>query len=75
LNSLGQKLAMDQQHTERWIVDFIRNALLDAKINSKERCVVMGANTAIVYEQVMEKTRDLNIRSGSMVMNLANFLG
>jgi len=75
LNSLGQKLAMDQQHTERWIVDLIRNALLDAKIDSEERCVVMGADTATVYEQVMEKTRDLNIRSGSMVMNLANFLG
>ena len=26
----------------------------------------MGADTAIVYEQVMEKTRDLNIRSGSI---------
>ena len=49
--------------------------MLDAKINSEERCVVIGADTAIVYEQVMEKTRDLNIRSGSMVMNLANFLG
>merc|ERR1740139_149666 len=37
LNSLSQKLAMDQQHTERWIVDLIRNALLDAKIDSEER--------------------------------------
>merc|ERR1719183_1163322 len=33
LSTLGQKLAMDEQAAERWIVDLIRNASLDAKID------------------------------------------
>lgn len=70
LNTLAAKLAMDQEAAERWIVDLIRNALLDAKIDSEEGCVIMGTDAQSVYEQVMEKTRDLNIRSASMVTNL-----
>jgi len=74
LAALGDKLAMDQSNAERWIVDLIRNALLDAKIDGEERCVVMGGDSVSVYEQVMEKTRDLNVRSGSMVTNLGNLI-
>jgi len=44
----GAKLDMDQEAAERWIVDLIRNALLDAKINSEEGCVVMGADSQSV---------------------------
>uniref|UniRef100_A0A7S4JX01 Eukaryotic translation initiation factor 3 subunit E n=1 Tax=Odontella aurita TaxID=265563 RepID=A0A7S4JX01_9STRA len=74
LAALGEKLAMDQDQAERWIVDLIRNALLDAKIDSEERCVVMGGESQSVYEQVMERTRDLNVRSGTLAQNLANVL-
>jgi len=74
LSALGEKLAMDQAHAERWIVDLIRNALLDAKIDSEEKCVVMGGDPQSVYEQVMEKTRDLNLRSGTLTSNLSTML-
>jgi translation initiation factor 3 subunit E len=77
LTALGQKLAMDQDNAERWIVDLIRNADLDAKIDSDEKCVVMGSGTRDVqniYEQVMEKTRDLNIRSATVSQNLHNLI-
>jgi len=74
LTALGEKLAMDQAHAERWIVDLIRNALLDAKIDSEEKCVVMGGDPQSVYEQVMEKTRDLNLRSGTLAGNLSTML-
>lgn len=72
LNTLSAKLAMDQEAAERWIVDLIRNALLDAKIDSEDGCVIMGTDARSVYQQVMEKTRDLNIRSATMVQNLKN---
>lgn len=74
LNALAEKLAMDQVRAERWIVDLIRNALLDAKIDSEKKCVVMGSNKKNVYEQVIDKTRDLNIRSSTIVLNLNNLL-
>jgi translation initiation factor 3 subunit E len=74
LSALGAKLAMDQDQAERWIVDLIRNADLDAKIDSENRCVVMGASAQSIYEQVMERTRDLNVRSATLAQNLNNLL-
>lgn len=74
LSALGTKLAMNQEEAERWIVDLIRNAELDAKIDSQEGCVVMGGSVQSVYEQVMERTRDLNVRSATLVQNLNNVL-
>lgn len=74
LKVLGDKLAMDQEAAEHWIVDLIRNALLDAKIDSERGCVVMSSDNRNVYEQVMEKTRDLNVRSAGLAQNLENFV-
>jgi len=74
LRALGEKLAMDQDQAERWIVDLIRNAELDAKIDSEEGCVVMGGSPQSICEQVMERTRDLNLRSATLAQNLNNML-
>ena len=74
LKALGEKLAMDQVAAERWIVDLIRNADLDAKIDSANGCVVMGGSPQSIYEQVMERTRDLNVRSASLAQNLNHML-
>jgi translation initiation factor 3 subunit E len=75
LKALGEKLAMDQDQAERWIVDLIRNADLDAKIDSTDMCVVMGEGSLqSVYEQVMDRTRDLNVRSATLSQNLHNLL-
>jgi translation initiation factor 3 subunit E len=74
LSALGKKLAMNENDAERWIVDLIRNADLDAKIDSEEGCVVMGGTVQTTYEQVMERTRDLNVRSATMAQTLDNLL-
>ena len=74
LTALGEKLAMDQEAAERWIVDLIRNANLDAKIDSTEACVIMGGSQVSVYEQVMDRTRDLNVRSATLQQNLQSLL-
>lgn len=46
---LAEKLNMDQQAAERWIVNLIRNARLDAKIDSAANHVIMGTQTPSVY--------------------------
>jgi translation initiation factor 3 subunit E len=75
LVALGDKLAMDQERAERWIVDLIRNADLDAKIDSTAGCVVMGLSQPLtIHEQIIDRTRDLNIRSANMAQNLSNIL-
>ncbi|KAJ1461621.1 eIF3 subunit 6 N terminal domain-containing protein [Pelagophyceae sp. CCMP2097] len=70
ISMLAEKLVMDQERAERWIVDLIRGALLDAKIDSQSSCVVMGAAFPTVYTQVIEKTRDLASRSTALVNNI-----
>jgi translation initiation factor 3 subunit E len=74
LTTLGEKLAMDRNRAERWIVDLIRNALLDAKIDSEEGCVVMGTGSTSVYEKVMDRTKELTARSGGLVANLRSYM-
>lgn len=68
MKSLSSQLAMDADgETEKWIVNLIRNARLDAKIDSQEGLIVMGAPQNSVYRQVIDKTRDLAARTVSMV--------
>ncbi|DBA02091.1 TPA: hypothetical protein N0F65_011158 [Lagenidium giganteum] len=65
---LSEKLAMEEDgEAEKWIVNLIRNARLDAKIDSQQGLIIMGAPQNTVYRQVIEKTRDLAARTCSMV--------
>ena len=70
IKMLAEQLFMDKERAERWIVDLIRGALLDAKIDSQTSSVVMGSTFPTVYAQVIEKTRDLSIRSAALVNNI-----
>jgi translation initiation factor 3 subunit E len=67
---LAEKLNMAPEAAERWIVNLIRNARLDAKIDSKLGRVVMGTQAVSPYQQVMEKTKNLSFRSQMLVMNV-----
>jgi translation initiation factor 3 subunit E len=68
---LAEKLNMDQQTAERWIVNLVRNARLDAKIDSAANHVIMGNQTPSVYQQVIEKTKGLSFRSYVLANNLS----
>lgn len=69
IQMLATRLVMDKDDAERWIVDLIRGALLDAKIDEQDNCVVMGNKSPSVYSQVIEKTRDLSVRSSALISN------
>lgn len=47
---LADKLNMTPEEAERWIVNLIRNAKLDAKIDSELGRVVMGNNAVSPYQ-------------------------
>lgn len=70
IGMLASKLAMDQEEAERWIVDLIRGARLDAKIDSSNNHVIMGAQFPTIYEQVIDKTKDLAARSYALANNI-----
>ena len=57
------KLNMDEEAAEKWIVNLIRHARLNAKIDSQAGTVVMGMQFPSAYEQVMEKAKGLSQRT------------
>merc|ERR1711976_260955 len=70
ISMLADKLNMSPEEAERWIVNLIRNARLDAKIDSKLGHVVMGNNAISPYQQVIEKTKSISFRSQMLAMNI-----
>lgn len=70
ISMLAEKLNMTPEDAERWIVNLIRNARLDAKIDSKLGHVVMGTQAVSPYQQVIEKTKNLAFRSQVLAMNI-----
>jgi len=70
ITDLAAKLDMDALAAERWIADLIRGALLDAKIDSQNSCVIMNNQFPSVYSQVIDKTRDLFLRSNALINNI-----
>uniref|UniRef100_A0A7S2YDF7 Eukaryotic translation initiation factor 3 subunit E n=1 Tax=Entomoneis paludosa TaxID=265537 RepID=A0A7S2YDF7_9STRA len=81
LKALGFKfLAMDPADAERWMVDLIRHSDVlqqsgssnaGAKVQDDD-CIIMELEPQSIYEQVMDRTRDLNIRSASLAQSLQN---
>ncbi len=59
ISMLAEKLNMTSDEAERWIVNLIRNASLDAKIDSQQGTVVMGSQALSPYQTVIEKTKNL----------------
>jgi len=72
IGMLAEKLNMDQTQAERWIVNLIRNAKIDAKIDSANNRVIMGTQYPSIYQQVIEKTKTLAFRSYVLSNNLEN---
>ncbi|KAK1277699.1 hypothetical protein QJS04_geneDACA022242 [Acorus gramineus] len=67
---LAEKLNMSYDEAERWIVNLVRNAKLDAKIDSESGTVVMAPNHLNVYEQIIENTKQLSLRTSVLAKNL-----
>lgn len=62
----ADKLNMETSEAERWIVNLIRTARLDAKIDSKLGHIVMGAQPLSPYQQLVEKIDSLSVRSDTL---------
>lgn len=62
----ADKLNMGIDEAECWIVNLIRTARLDAKIDSKLGHIVMGSNPLSPYQQLAEKVDLLSIRSDGL---------
>jgi len=70
IGMIASKLNMEAEEAEVWIVKLIQNAKLDARIDSEKSRVVMSKAPPSVYQQVIEKTKNLAFRSTMLLSNL-----
>ncbi|KAK6941779.1 Proteasome component (PCI) domain [Dillenia turbinata] len=64
---LAEKLNLNYEEAERWIVNLIRSSKLDAKIDSEAGTVIMEPNNPNVYEQLIDHTKALSVRTYNLV--------
>mmetsp|Transcript_51825 Transcript_51825/g.160750 ORF Transcript_51825/g.160750 Transcript_51825/m.160750 type:complete len:463 (+) Transcript_51825:92-1480(+) len=70
IRMIASKLNMEAEEAELWIVKLIQNAKLDARIDSEKSRVVMSKAPPSIYQQVIEKTKNLAFRSTMLLSNL-----
>jgi translation initiation factor 3 subunit E len=70
MNVLAEKLNMNYEEAERWIVNLIRSSKLDAKIDSELGTVIIEPNQPNIYEQLIDHTKGLSGRTYKLVNQL-----
>jgi len=72
IDKLASKLNMSADEAERWIVNLIRKSpfKLDAKIDSQRGHVTMESHSVSLYDQVIEKTKTLALRTQMLATNV-----
>ncbi|KAI9319385.1 eIF3 subunit 6 N terminal domain-containing protein [Dichotomocladium elegans] len=66
IKEMTQTLNLGQEEGEKWIANLIRDTRVDAKIDFEENTVVMNTPVTSIYQQVIERSKGLNFRSGVM---------
>jgi translation initiation factor 3 subunit E len=74
VRALGVRAAMDEAATEKWLVNLIRKARLNAKIDSKAGTVVVQNQTPGAYEQLLDKARGLSVRTFAVANTVVGLL-
>ncbi|KAK6149117.1 hypothetical protein DH2020_016642 [Rehmannia glutinosa] len=67
---LAEKLNLNYEEAERWIVNLIRTSKLEAKVDSETGTIVMEPNHTNVYEQLIDHTKALSGRTYKLVSQL-----
>jgi len=75
IDMLAEKLNMNTSDAERWIVNLIRNARLDAKIDCQRGHVIMSDQATNPHQQVLDKTKNLQFRTSLLSTFIDRRLG
>jgi translation initiation factor 3 subunit E len=73
---LAQKLQLTEEEAEKWMVDMVHdtrsanNNMLDAKIDSVDKQVLISPVNKSVHKQVVEVTKDIISRSSVLAANV-----
>eukprot|EP01123_Difflugia_compressa_P015353 TRINITY_DN855_c1_g1_i1.p1 TRINITY_DN855_c1_g1~~TRINITY_DN855_c1_g1_i1.p1 ORF type:complete len:485 (+),score=85.79 TRINITY_DN855_c1_g1_i1:73-1455(+) len=70
ITMMSKKLQLSEEESETWIVNLIRGARLDAKIDTAKNRIIVTSQPQSVYQQVLDKTKILTIRATTVASNI-----
>nr|CAD1821958.1 unnamed protein product [Ananas comosus var. bracteatus] len=70
ISMLAEKLNMNYDEAEMWIMNLVRSSKLEAKIDSDSGTLIMGTNHLNVHEQIIESLKNLNMRTYVLAKNI-----
>lgn len=73
VKSLADKLSMEHDDAEKWIVDLVSSANLNARIDSAAGTVVMGPQHKAPMDIMMDSIRNLTVRCALRWLLLAQY--
>mmetsp|Transcript_8442 Transcript_8442/g.16580 ORF Transcript_8442/g.16580 Transcript_8442/m.16580 type:complete len:458 (-) Transcript_8442:147-1520(-) len=63
ISTLAKRLNLDEKDTDKALVDLIRSAPFEGKINSKKNLLVVATEYPSIYQKVIDKTKGLAHRT------------
>jgi translation initiation factor 3 subunit E len=63
ISSLAQRLNLEKEEGEKWLINLIRDTRMDAKIDFGEDAFVMNTSFPPVQQQMIERTKNLAMRT------------
>eukprot|EP01016_Furgasonia_blochmanni_P036698 TRINITY_DN421_c0_g1_i12.p1 TRINITY_DN421_c0_g1~~TRINITY_DN421_c0_g1_i12.p1 ORF type:complete len:114 (+),score=39.52 TRINITY_DN421_c0_g1_i12:65-406(+) len=73
ISMVATYLEVSREDAEVWIVNLIRNANIEAKIDSERGLIVITNQIPNIYDKIMNKTRDLVPRTNILTNNIKRF--
>jgi len=70
ISMMAKKLGKSMEESESWIVNLISSSKLDAKIDSANNRVIVSSQVPSVYQQLLDKTKTLSLRSSLLASNI-----
>eukprot|EP00009_Paramoeba_aestuarina_P008910 CAMPEP_0201508572 /NCGR_PEP_ID=MMETSP0161_2-20130828/1903_1 /ASSEMBLY_ACC=CAM_ASM_000251 /TAXON_ID=180227 /ORGANISM="Neoparamoeba aestuarina, Strain SoJaBio B1-5/56/2" /LENGTH=429 /DNA_ID=CAMNT_0047903287 /DNA_START=78 /DNA_END=1367 /DNA_ORIENTATION=- len=70
ITMIADKLNMTETEAERWIVNLIRHAHFDARIDSENNQVILGNQSSSVHQQLIDKTKSLSYKTNEMALGV-----
>lgn len=70
IGMMAKKLGKSMEESETWIVNLISTSKLDAKIDSAKNTVIFYSQVPSVYQQLLDKTKTLSLRTTLLVSNI-----
>lgn len=71
INYLKEKLGFEQKQAEKWIINLIHQAKMDATIDSDKNQIIMKPQQPSLYQQILGNAKDTSNRTNHLTLALS----